>query len=59
MGGGSLDVIVNFELLSLLRRLSNSKIVNDSYPTDASRCIASGIICLEIDLKCGLMVIDF
>ena len=49
-------MIVNFELLSLLRRLIQRLLMMDA---DASWCIASIISWLEIDLKFGLMVIDF
>ena len=49
-------MIVSFELLSLLRRLIQRLLMMDA---DASRCIASIILWLEIDPKFGLMVIDF
>ena len=47
---------VHFELLSLLRRIIQRLLMMEA---DASRCIASIILCLEIGLKYGLIVNDF
>ena len=50
------EKVLNSELISLPRRLIQRLLMMDA---DASRCIASIILCLEIGLKCRLMVVDF